>query len=96
LHQAYGGVSSDATDTGAAAYGALLGNDAVGFRARLGGNRSPTGQYERLDAHGLYWTATESEQGRAWFYNFARGGLALHRQDGGEPSMALSARCIAD
>ena len=46
----------------------------------------------RLDEHGLYWTATESDSEHAWFYNFGRLGLNRHR--GGNKSMAVSVRCI--
>ena len=51
----YGGVSNDSPDKGKAAYSALSG-DTSGFNAVLGGNRSVAGQYERLEAHGFYWT----------------------------------------
>ncbi|HZI85317.1 MAG TPA: hypothetical protein VFD48_00675 [Pyrinomonadaceae bacterium] len=39
-----------------------------------------------------------SAQSRAsgWFYNFGRGGQALHRQSGGEKQTALSVRCVRD
>jgi len=42
--------------------------------------RSDDGQYARLEAHGFYWTASESDPASGWFYNFGRGGQALHRQ----------------
>ena len=50
------------------------------------------GSYARLGAHGIYWTATESDSEHAWFYNFGRLGLNRHR--GGNKSMAVSVRCI--
>jgi hypothetical protein len=34
--------------------------------------------YCRLEAHGFYWTATETDPNSAWFYNFGKGG-ALRR-----------------
>jgi hypothetical protein len=63
-----------------------------GFNAVLGGNRDPGGSYARLDAQGFYWTATESDNEHAWFYNF--GSLGLNRHQGGDKSMAVSVRCI--
>ena len=45
----------------AAAYTALLSGGTSGFDAGLGGNRSVDGKYERLEAHGFYWTACEND-----------------------------------
>lgn len=92
----YGGVSNDSDDRGNAAYKALLSGGSSGFNAVLGGGRSPDGEYARLTAHGFYWTASESDPATAWFYNFGKGGLALHRQNGGEKQRAFSVRCVAD
>lgn len=63
-----------------------------GFNALLGGNREADGSYARLDRHGIYWTATESDHEHAWIYGFGRLGLSRHR--GGNKSMAVSVRCI--
>lgn len=93
----YGGVGEDSDDSGKAAYKALLIGGSSGFNAVLGGGRNPDdGQYARLEAHGFYWTASESDPVRAWFYNFGRGGLSLNRQKGGEKQMALSVRCVRE
>lgn len=92
----YGGVSQDSDDKGKAAYKALLAGGSSGFNAVLGGDRSEDGQYARLEAHGFYWTVSEADSASGWFYNFGRGGLALHRQNGGEKSRAFSARCVRD
>jgi uncharacterized protein (TIGR02145 family) len=92
----YGGVSEDAEDKGKAAYKALLAGGSSGFQALLGGGRSEDGQYARLEAHGFYWTASESDPANGWFYNFGRGGLALHRQIGGEKPRAFSVRCVKE
>jgi uncharacterized protein (TIGR02145 family) len=92
----YGGVSEDAGDRGKAAYKALLAGGSSGFDAVLGGGRSDDGQYARLEAHGFYWTASESDASSGWFYNFGRGGQALHRQSGGEKQRAFSVRCVRD
>jgi uncharacterized protein (TIGR02145 family) len=96
LARSYGGVSEDAEDGGKAAYAALAtgGNSSCG--ALLAGGRSDTGEYARLEAHGFYWTASECDQATAWFYNFGKGGLALHRQREGEKGRAFSVRCVED
>ena len=91
----YGGVGNDSPDKGKAAYTALLSGGTSGFNAVLGGNRS-AGQYARLDAHGFYWTASESDPVSAWFYNFGQGGLSLNRHRGGKKQMALSVRCVRE
>jgi hypothetical protein len=49
-----------------------------------------------LDAHGFYWTSSETTPGRAWFYNFGRGGQSLNRQREGDKQMAISVRCVRD
>ena len=92
----YGAVSEDSVDRGKAAYKALLAGGSSGFNALLGGGRSDDGQYARLEAHGFYWTASESNPASGCFYNFGRGGQALHRQSGGEKQGAFSVRCIRD
>jgi uncharacterized protein (TIGR02145 family) len=92
----YGGVREDSDDTGHAAYEALLIGGSSGFNALLGGNRSDDGHYERLQAHGFYWTATDTDSASAVFYNFGLGGLSLNRQPEGGKRMAVSARCVRD
>jgi uncharacterized protein (TIGR02145 family) len=92
----YGGVSEDSDDKGKSAYKALLAGGASGFNALLGGGRSEDGQYARLEAHGFYWTASETDPAGGWFYNFGRGGQALHRQSGGEKLGAFSVRCVKE
>jgi uncharacterized protein (TIGR02145 family) len=92
----YGGVSADSADKGKAAYQALLAGGNSGFHALLGGGRAEDGRYARLEAHGFYWTASESDPASGWFYNFGRGGQALHRQTGGEKQRAFSVRCIRE
>jgi uncharacterized protein (TIGR02145 family) len=96
LAKHYGGVSADSDEGGKAAYQALLAEGSSGFNALLGGGRSGDGQYARLEAHGFYWTASEIDPANGWFYNFGRGGLALHRQDGGEKRSAFSVRCVKE
>jgi len=96
LARGYGGVSEDAADKGKAAYKSLLSRGNSGFNALLGGGRDDAGQYARLEAHGFYWTASESDAANAFFYNFGKGGRALHRQSGGEKQRAFSVRCIRE
>jgi uncharacterized protein (TIGR02145 family) len=97
LAKHYGGVGQDATDGGTAAYKALLAGGSSGFNALLGGGRShDDGQYGRVEAHGFYWTASESDSVNAVFYNFGKGRPALYRQDAGEKPRAFSVRCIRD
>lgn len=97
LAQHYGGASDDSADRGRSAYQALLAGGSSGFDALLGGGRESDGKrYARLDAHGFYWTATENGPHNAWFFNFGKGGLALHRQREGSKQMALSVRCVRE
>jgi uncharacterized protein (TIGR02145 family) len=95
LAKHYGGVSADSADRGKAAYAALLSGGSSGLNAVLGGGRELEGKgYARLEAHGFYWTASEIDPVHAWCYNFGKGGLALHRQDGLEKQRAVSVRCV--
>ena len=92
----YGGVRGDSDDGGKAAYKALLIGGSSGFNALLGGRRdSDDGQYARLEAHGFYWTASESDSASAWFYNFGRAQF-LNRHSDGEKHRALSVRCVRE
>lgn len=91
----YGGVSIDSADEGKAAFTALLSGGRSGFNALLGGNRR-AGEYERLEAHGMYWTASENDSATAPFYNFGKNGGALHRQPQSQKQMAISVRCVRD
>jgi uncharacterized protein (TIGR02145 family) len=92
----YGGVGNDSPDKGKAAYTALLSAGKSGFSAVLGGNRSVDGKYERLEAHGFYWTASENDAITAPFYNFGKGSQALYRQPQGQKHMAVSLRCVRE
>ena len=94
LAKKHGGLGNDSPDQGKAAYTALLSGGASGFNAVLGGNRSVDGQYERLEAHGFYWTASDDDQKSAPFYNFGKGGQGLYRQAQGQKLMAVSVRCV--
>jgi uncharacterized protein (TIGR02145 family) len=96
LAKRYGGTFEDSDDKGKSAYKTLLSEGGSGFNALLGGGRAPDGKYARLEAHGFYWTASESDGGNAWFYNFGHGAPALYRQREGEKPWAFSVRCIKD
>ena len=61
----------------------------------MGGGREPDGKYARGEAHGFYWTATESDAAQAWFYNLGRGLGAVNRH-AGEKKQAFAVRCVRD
>jgi len=91
----YGGVRGDSDDDGKAAYQALINGGNAAFNAIYGGSRdSADGSYARVDAHGFYWTATESDVANAWFYNFGKNGKILNRHQDGQKHMAISVRCV--
>jgi uncharacterized protein (TIGR02145 family) len=90
-----GGIRQTSPDTGRAAYKALIGGGSAGFDALLGGGRAPDGaQYARLDAHGFYWTASETGASTAWFYNFGKGQLSLGHHNDCKKTRAFSVRCV--
>ena len=91
----YGGIRDESAERGRAAYLALSVDGNSGFNALLGGGRAPDDdEYSRLDAHGFYWTASETGPGTAWFYNFGKGQLSLGRHNDGEKQRAFSVRCV--
>ena len=94
MANSYGGLLEDSTSD--STYRALMIGGDSGFNAVLGGSRMPDGKYERLAAHGFYWTASENGPATAWFYNFGKGGQALNRHRGGQKQMAASVRCIRE
>lgn len=91
----YGGVYDDSEDEGRSAYDNLLADASVGFNALLGGNREADGSYERLGAHGFYWTSSEYDSANAWFYNFGKGSNLLNHHTG-DKRRAVSVRCVKD
>jgi uncharacterized protein (TIGR02145 family) len=96
LAQYYGGAPGDDGRLGADAYEALMTGGRSGFDAVLGGGRSGDGEYARGDAHGFYWTATETGPATAIFYNFGKGSRGLYRQMEGEKERAFAVRCVKD
>lgn len=89
-----GGFPEDSSESRKKAYKALLYRGSIEFNALLGGGREADGKYARLNAHGFYWTATESDSSTAWFCNFGKGSQSLYRQNDGEKLEALSVRCV--
>jgi len=96
LAKLYGGVSMDSEDKGKDDYKALLSGGSSGFMPSLAVAAPPDGEYARLEAHGFYWTASQTDVASGWFYNFGKGGLAVHRQSGGEKQRAFSVRCVRE
>jgi uncharacterized protein (TIGR02145 family) len=93
----YGGLMEESDAGGKATYAALVTGGSAGFNALLGGSRlSADEPYSRLEAHGLYWTASESGANTAWFYNFGKGGQSLNRHRAGAKQMAISLRCVRE
>jgi uncharacterized protein (TIGR02145 family) len=92
----YGGVRDDSPDGGKGAFVALVAGGPSGFAAVYGGGRDPSGQYARLEAHGFYWTATESSPTKAWFYNLGKNGQILNRHEDGEKQGAFAVRCLRE
>ena len=94
LAKHYGGLVDDSPDKGKAAFTALLSGGTSGFNAVFAGTRSAAGQYERLEAHGVYWTSSATDQNSARFYNFGKGGQGVSRHVQGGKQMAVSVRCV--
>jgi uncharacterized protein (TIGR02145 family) len=92
----YGGVRDDSGHDGKSAYIALTDGGSAAFNAVYGGRRDADSSYSRVDAHGFYWTATETDATHAWLYNFGKNGKMLNRHPDGEKQQALSVRCIRD
>lgn len=97
LGVAYGGLRDDTADKGRAAYEALITGGTSGFDVVFGGGRTDKDlQYQRIDAHGFYWTATTSGADTAWMYNFGRHGVSMNRHADAEKLRAFAVRCIGD
>jgi uncharacterized protein (TIGR02145 family) len=95
LAKPYGGLMEESDAGGRAAYTALVSGGGSGFNALFGGSRMAGAEpYARLEAHGFYWTSSETSATSAWFYNFGKGGASINRHRGGDKRMAVSARCV--
>lgn len=93
LAKKFGGLVADSADNGKSAYKALMTGGESGFNAILSGGRDPDGSYARLNAHGFYWTSTESDQGESWMINFGKGSLLMNHHSI-EKARAVAVRCI--
>ena len=94
LRKYYGEFPDDSIQNRKKAYTVLLYGGSSDFNAVLGGARRISGEYARGQAHGFYWTATETGSSMAWFGNFAKGSQSLYIQKDGEKLMAISVRCV--
>lgn len=93
------GQPADSPEGRHAAYVALMPGGGSGFEAMLGGGRnSDDGKYARLEAHGLYWTASETagDPSKAVLGNFGKGSEALYRREGGSKQSGFAVRCVRD
>lgn len=93
LIEQYGGLVSESEEKGRMAFKNLIVGGEAEFNALLGGNREASGSYERLEAHGFYWTSSEHNAAEAWFYNFAASRKIVNRHTG-DKRRAASVRCI--
>jgi uncharacterized protein (TIGR02145 family) len=91
----FGGANDDASDGGKAAYKALIEGGKSGFAAQLGGYRSSNGVFIVLGAWGCYWSATQRDADRAWYYLFYRDVGRLSRVYYNK-SVGRSCRCVQD
>lgn len=89
----YGGVVGDSDDGGKSAYLALIPGGESGFNIQFGGGGRDN-SYARLNAHGFYWTATETDSTHAWFYNFGTNGKMMNHHNDGEKSRTNAVRCV--
>jgi|SRR5690348_3935075 len=96
LGELYGGLLEESQERGKSTFKALIMGGSSGFNAVLGGGRDLDGRYARLDAHGFYWTASESGATTARLYNFGKGMQALNRHSDGEKQRASSVRCVSE
>lgn len=95
LAKHYGGIRGDAQDSGKAAFVALIDSGSANFNIVFGGRYDTTARtYHRVNAHGFYWTATESNSTQAWFLNLGRNGRFVNRHPDGDKPMAISVRCV--
>ena len=94
LGRHYGGIRQDSADLGRAAYEALREGGRSGFEALLGGGREPDGTYARGEAHGFFWSASETDESHAWMYNLGKNGQSFGHHANGEKDRAISVRCV--
>lgn len=88
LAKHYGGVRDDSQDGGKSAFQSMTDGGSSEFNALLSGGLDADGVYRRLEAHGFYWTVTETSDTTAWVYNFGKGGKILNRHEDGNKEEA--------
>jgi len=91
----YGGIVEDSKIEVNEAYDALRPEGASGFNVMLGGGREVGQGYNRIEAHGFYWTSTAITDSTAWFYNFGKGKKIVNHHEG-EKGRAFLVRCVKD
>lgn len=96
LGRHYGGIRQDSADLGRAAYDAIKEGGTSKFDALFGGGREPDGTFARGEAHGFFWSASESDATHAWFYNIGKNGQSFGHHANGEKDEAVSVRCVRD
>ncbi|MCC6538207.1 MAG: hypothetical protein IT162_11680 [Bryobacterales bacterium] len=96
LTRAYGALLEEDKVRSQEAFKAMRPGGRAGFDLALGGGRNLDGSYARVDAHGFYWTATETDAGHAWMMNIGRGLGAVNRHANGEKKDAYAVRCVRD
>ncbi len=91
----FGGVDDDASDSGAAAYEALMNGGSSGFAALFGGWRSTVGSYYHQGVYGYYWSGSSSDESNAWYYRFYGDSKRLYRNYN-HKGVGRSVRCLQD
>jgi len=96
LGRRYGGIRQDSADLGRAAYDAIKEGGPSKFDVLLGGGRDPDGTYARREAHGFFWSSSETDARHAWMYNLGKNGQSFGHHADIEKSRAVSVRCVRD
>ncbi|MCP4196774.1 MAG: hypothetical protein GY762_06445, partial [Proteobacteria bacterium] len=72
----------------------------TGFSGVPAGTRFEGGNYQVINLHAIFWSATESENSLVWFMTLDYGLLSIYRAEEGEWNMTrgtgLSVRCVND
>lgn len=90
-----GQLKNQNSDSGKAAYKALIQGGNSGFSALLGGYYSFEGDFFRLGSNGHYWSSAEESSSNAWGYYFFSANKRLNRSDINR-TVGRSCRCLQD
>jgi uncharacterized protein (TIGR02145 family) len=71
------------------------GTDDYGFAALPGGCGIFSGSFYNVGAFGLWWSATENNAARAWYWNMYYSNTRVNR-DNYKKELSLSVRCVRD